>query len=69
MSPGAKAAAKRSREFALQQEHAAAQLQGFAQRLQLAELAYLATCNRVELIFARSDRTPVQDLRRDAFNC
>ena len=54
-------------EFALQQEHAAAQLQGFAQRLQLSELAYLATCNRVELIFARSDRTPVQDLRRDAF--
>ena len=39
----------------------------FAQRLELDELAYLATCNRVELIFARSDRTPVQDLRRDAF--
>jgi glutamyl-tRNA reductase len=54
-------------EFALQQEHAAAHLQGFAQRMQLSELAYLATCNRVELIFARSDRTPVQDLRRDAF--
>ena len=54
-------------EFALQQERAAAQLQDFARRMQLAELAYLATCNRVELIFARSDRTPVQDLRRDAF--
>jgi glutamyl-tRNA reductase len=54
-------------EFALPQEHAAAQLQKFAQRMQLAELAYLATCNRVELIFARSDRTPVTDLRRDAF--
>jgi glutamyl-tRNA reductase len=54
-------------EFALQQEQAAAQLQGFAQRMQLSELAYLATCNRVELIFARSERTPVQDLRRDAF--
>jgi glutamyl-tRNA reductase len=54
-------------EFALQQEQAAAQLQMFAERMQLAELAYLATCNRVELIFARSDRTPVQDLRRDAF--
>jgi glutamyl-tRNA reductase len=54
-------------EFALQQERATAQLQEFARRLQLAELAYLATCNRVELIFARSDRTPVQDLRRDAF--
>jgi glutamyl-tRNA reductase len=54
-------------EFALQQERAAAQLQDFARRLQLEELAYLATCNRVELIFARSERTPVQDLRRDAF--
>jgi glutamyl-tRNA reductase len=54
-------------EFALQQEQVAADLQRFAERLQLTELAYLATCNRVELIFARSDRTPVQDLRRDAF--
>ena len=54
-------------EFALAQEHASAQLQEFARRLELDELAYLATCNRVELIFARSDRTPVQDLRRDAF--
>jgi glutamyl-tRNA reductase len=54
-------------EFALQQDQMAAQLQSFADRLQLTELAYLATCNRVELIFARSDSTPVQDLRRDAF--
>jgi glutamyl-tRNA reductase len=54
-------------EYALQQERAEAQLQDFARRLQLDELAYLATCNRVELIFARSERTPVQDLRRDAF--
>jgi glutamyl-tRNA reductase len=54
-------------EFALQEERAPAQLQDFAQRMQLDELAYLATCNRVELIFARSERTPVPDLRRDAF--
>jgi glutamyl-tRNA reductase len=54
-------------EFALREERAAEQLQHFARRWQLAELAYLATCNRVELIFARSDRTPVQDLRRAAF--
>ena len=54
-------------EFALHQDQLAAKLQHFAQRLQLSELAYLATCNRVELIFARSERTPVQDLRRDAF--
>jgi glutamyl-tRNA reductase len=54
-------------EFALNHERAPAQLQEFAERLELGELAYLATCNRVELIFARSERTPVQDLRRDAF--
>jgi glutamyl-tRNA reductase len=54
-------------EFALSQERAAAQLSDFARRLQLSELAYLATCNRVELLFVRSERTPVEDLRRDAF--
>ncbi len=54
-------------EFALEQDRAAAQLAEFAERLQLAELAYLATCNRVELIFARSERTPSVDLRREAF--
>lgn len=54
-------------EFALHQDRAAAQLQEFAARLALSELAYLATCNRVEILFARSDRTPVQDLRRAAF--
>jgi glutamyl-tRNA reductase len=54
-------------EFALNQERASAQLTEFARRLELGELAYLSTCNRVELIFARSERTPVQDLRRDAF--
>jgi glutamyl-tRNA reductase len=54
-------------EFALDPETAPERLKDFAQRMQLAELAYLSTCNRVELIFARSDHTPVQDLRRDAF--
>jgi glutamyl-tRNA reductase len=54
-------------EFALQQDDAPARLKDFARRLELPELAYLATCNRVELIFARSERTPVQDLRRHAF--
>jgi glutamyl-tRNA reductase len=54
-------------EFALTQERAAGDLKAFAHRMQLSELAYLATCNRVELIFARSERTPVADLRRDAF--
>ena len=54
-------------EFALAQGGASEQLLDFARRLELDELAYLATCNRVELIFARSHRTPVQDLRREAF--
>ena len=54
-------------EFALDQERAPDQLRDFAQRLGLKELAYLSTCNRVELIFARGDRTPAQDLRTPAF--
>src|SRR5262249_39190730 len=37
------------------------------ERLGLKELACLSTCNRVELIFARGDRTPAQDLRAPAF--
>jgi len=54
-------------EFALDHERAADALQEFARRLHLSELAYLVTCNRVELIFARSERTAAHDLRRDAF--
>jgi glutamyl-tRNA reductase len=54
-------------EFALNEDAAAVRLKEFAQRLHLPELAYLATCNRVELLFARSERTPVPDLRRAAF--
>jgi glutamyl-tRNA reductase len=54
-------------EFALDEERAGTALKEFAERLELSELAYLATCNRVELIFARSERTPVHDLRRAAF--
>jgi glutamyl-tRNA reductase len=54
-------------EFALPHEHAAERLRSFAQRLHLSELAYLATCNRVELLFARSPETPARDLRRHVF--
>ena len=32
-------------------------LRAFAERLRLNELAYLSTCNRVELVFARSAST------------
>ncbi|HEX5046266.1 MAG TPA: hypothetical protein VFX89_04025, partial [Gammaproteobacteria bacterium] len=54
-------------EFALTPETAGERLHEFARRLGLPELAYLATCNRVELIFARSAQTPGADLRREAF--
>jgi glutamyl-tRNA reductase len=54
-------------QFALPSERAAEMLQEFAERMKLTELAYLSTCNRVELLFARSDGTPSVDLRRDAF--
>jgi glutamyl-tRNA reductase len=54
-------------EFTLHQDTVAAQLQEFARRMYLGELGYLATCNRVELIFARTEHTPAQDLRREAF--
>src|SRR5262245_8662746 len=54
-------------EFALHQERAAELLADFARRMKLSELAYIATCNRVEILFARSEQTPVMDLRRDAF--
>jgi len=54
-------------EFALPDDALAERLSAFADELALGELAYLATCNRVELIFARSERTPGADLRADAF--
>ncbi len=49
--------------FALPEETLAATLRDFAQRAGLAELAYLSTCNRVELIFSRTAATPSRDLR------
>jgi glutamyl-tRNA reductase len=42
-------------------------LAAFAREQALDELAYLATCNRVELAFARAPGTPAGDLRREAF--
>jgi glutamyl-tRNA reductase len=52
--------------FLLPAEDQAARLRDFAARLSLAELAYLATCNRVELIFSRGATTP-RDIRAAAF--
>lgn len=55
-------------EFTLPEESVAEKIREFAATFALPELAYLATCNRVELIFARSDATPAKDLRRQAFH-
>ena len=54
-------------EFTLDEVTTGERLRAFAQALDLRELGYLATCNRVELIFARSEATPASDLRRQAF--
>ncbi len=42
-------------------------LREFAETMHLSELGYLATCNRVELVFSRTAATPSQDLRNEAF--
>lgn len=49
--------------YALAADTLAETLREFAARAGIAELAYLATCNRVELIFARTQDTPSRDLR------
>lgn len=53
--------------YALDEDNLAETLRDFADRAGLAELAYLATCNRVELIFARTAATPSRDLRPLAY--
>jgi glutamyl-tRNA reductase len=54
-------------EFTLREEDTGERLTTFARELELGEVAYLGTCNRVELIFARTERTPGRDLRRQIF--
>lgn len=54
-------------DFTLPEERIGESLALFAQAFELGELAYLATCNRVELIFARSAGTSGADLRAHAF--
>jgi glutamyl-tRNA reductase len=56
-------------EFTLLEESAAARLKTFAAAHDLSELAYLATCNRVELLFARKPGAAPTDLREAAFRC
>jgi glutamyl-tRNA reductase len=53
--------------FALGEDQLDARLRDFATRLRLNELAYLGTCNRVEIVFARSAESPTRDLRPEAF--
>lgn len=54
-------------EFTLAEATAGERLKAFARGLKLDELAYLPTCNRVELLFARSAQTPRADIRGEAF--
>ncbi len=54
-------------EFVLPDDDAEERLRAFAEQLGLAELAYLSTCNRVELIFAREERAAAADIRPAAF--
>jgi glutamyl-tRNA reductase len=56
-------------EFTLPEESAAERLKAFAAAYDLSELAYIATCNRVELLFARQAGAPPTDLREAAFRC
>ncbi len=53
--------------FALPHDDAEERLRAFAVELGLAELAYLSTCNRVELVFAHGERTAATDIRPAAF--
>jgi glutamyl-tRNA reductase len=56
-------------EFTLPEESVAERLTALAAACDLDELAYIATCNRVELMFARRAGTPATDLRQAAFRC
>lgn len=51
--------------FAMPEEGRDERLRSFAREAELAELAYLNTCNRVEIIFARAADTAPGDARND----
>lgn len=53
--------------FALAKEAIPARLPLLKAALQVEELAYLATCNRVEVVFATSGEQPAQDCRNEVF--
>ena len=54
-------------DYSLAAEHRDARLDGFARAQGLAELAYVETCNRVEIVFSGDGETPFGDLREPAF--
>ena len=54
-------------DFTLDAISSEERLCAFARDLHLSELAYLATCNRVELLFVRTDETPLADLRAQSY--
>lgn len=54
-------------DFTLDESDIEERLREFADTQKLAELGYLATCNRVELIYARRDAANGVDLRPQAF--
>lgn len=54
-------------DFTLDPSSVETSLTEFASRHDLAELVYVATCNRVELIFVRSEQSPMVDLRAEAY--
>lgn len=54
-------------DYSLSVEQRDARLERFARTEALAELAYVETCNRVEIVFAASDEAAVRDLRVPAF--
>ena len=56
-------------EFTLPEERVAERLKAFAAAHDLRELSYIATCNRVELLFARQSGAGSTDLREAAFRC
>jgi len=53
--------------FTLLKDEISARLAGLRQALGTAELVYLATCNRVEVVFAMPDGHGAQDLRAEVF--
>ncbi len=53
--------------FALPKAEVAARLPALRDSLRAAEIFYVGTCNRVEVLFATNDGSPAGDSRRDVF--